>query len=491
MAAHGKISHLTIQSCDSNVALGPSAADQETQRERNERRRKRRAELEAEREAFRAKTAHVIARLRAENLYRMQETSVLAVNTADDTNPAEDQPQAVPQNTPQNSNETTTDQSIAPPVAPPVTPAKLRLRHLAILTSFLLAVIAPIAGVSWYMLTRASDQYVSHLAFSIRTEDAGSALDLLGGLTRVTSNGGTSDTDLLFDYLQSPALVKEINDELDLLQIWRSNEQDPIFRFSGHPTLEALTAYWNRMVKLSYNNSSHILQVRTHAFDPQDAQVINDRILAKSADLINRLSASAREDATRYARDDLDQALDRLKAARSAITRFRSDHLIFDPTADSHSQTSLLSQLQSQLAETMVAHDMLMQQTSPEDPRVVQIRNKIAVIRNRIDQERQNFGATTGADDPQDYAAVLTEYERLSVEKEFAEQAYISALAAYDGARAEASRKTRYVEAHIPPTLPQSATAPDRLSWIALFGIFAFLLWAIAILLFYAVKDRR
>ena len=108
-----------------------------------------------------------------------------------------------------------------------------------------------------------------------------------------------------------------------------------------------------------------------------------------------------------------------LKAARSAITRFRSDHLIFDPTADSHSQTSLLSQLQSQLAETMVAHDMLMQQTSPEDPRVVQIRNKIAVIRNRIDQERQNFGATTGADDPQDYAAVLTEYERLSVEKEF------------------------------------------------------------------------
>ena len=194
--------------------LGPSAADQETQRERNERRRKRRAELEAEREAFRAKTAHVIARLRAENLYRMQETSVLAVNTADDTNPAEDQPQAVPQNTPQKLQRNDDGSERRPPCRASGLPGKASPAASGNSDKF------PSGGdrsqlrvYLWYMLTRASDQYVSHLAFSIRTEDAGSALDLLGGLTRVTSNGGTSDTDLLFDYLQSPALVKEINDE--------------------------------------------------------------------------------------------------------------------------------------------------------------------------------------------------------------------------------------------------------------------------------------
>ncbi len=44
---------------------------------------------------------------------------------------------------------------------------------------------------------------------------------------------------------------------------------------------------------------------------------------------------------------------------------------------------------------------------------------------------------------------------------EFAEVAYTTALASYDGAQAEARRQSRYLAAHVQPSLAQKAD-PDR-----------------------------
>ncbi|MBW6416196.1 hypothetical protein [Celeribacter sp. PS-C1] len=455
-------------------------------------RRQRRAELEAEKADREARTAHVIARLEAEKAQEEEQKFGAAQPTSPHVVRTDDQDW-------EEDDEGDSGQSLRRPpplgrVPEPAHIAHIRLRHVAILASFLLGVILPVLLVSWYMVFRASDQYVSQLSFSVRTEEPSSALDILGGLSSVSSSSGTSDTDVLFKYLQSDGLVQEINNEIDLVNLWNKPERDPYYSFGDDHTIEALTDHWNRMVDIFYDSSAHILELRAHAFTPEDAQLINDRILAKSSNLVNELSSIAREDGTRYAREDLEQAVERLKAARSAIARFRSENLILDPSAESQSQMGLLNMLQQQLADAMVEHDMLLQTTNETDPRVNQVRNKIDVIRRRITAERQNFSASPGQGqegDERAYAAILEEFESLSVDKEFAEQAYVSALASYDSALADAGRKTRYVAAHIKPTLPQRSTAPHRMSTIALFALFNFLLWSIAVLVFYALRDRR
>ena len=47
---------------------------------------------------------------------------------------------------------------------------------------FLLMVLAPVGVSSWYLYTRAVDQYASTLGFTVRSEDISSASDILGGL---------------------------------------------------------------------------------------------------------------------------------------------------------------------------------------------------------------------------------------------------------------------------------------------------------------------
>ena len=84
----------------------------------------------------------------------------------------------------------------------------------------------------------------------------------------------------------------------------------------------------------------------------------------------------------------------------------------------------------------------------------------------------------------------MAEFERLTVDREFAEQAYVASQSAYDGARAEANRQSRYLAAYIDPTLAEKAEFPQRTLIVALVAAFAFLLWSILTLIYYSLRDR-
>lgn len=209
--------------------------------------------------------------------------------------------------------------------------------------------------------------------------------------------------------------------------------------------------------------------------------------------MINRLSAIARDDATRYAREELDQAIDRLKSAREALTRFRNRSQIVDPSASIQGQMGILTSLQQQLAQTLIDLDILRMTSQESDPRITQAERRVRVIEDRIEQERRKLGmgTTEGTADDNAFANLMGEFERLNVDLQFAEQSYKSALAAYDAALAEAQRQSRYLAAHVNPTLPEAATRPDRLLLLGMVALFSLLIWAISVLAAYALRDRR
>jgi capsular polysaccharide transport system permease protein len=133
---------------------------------------------------------------------------------------------------------------------------------------------------------------------------------------------------------------------------------------------------------------------------------------------------------------------------------------------------------------------MLRDSTNQDDPRVIQAERRVEVIEERIDAERRKLGLGTADAGENVFATLVGEYEGLVVEREFAERAYTSALAAYDSAQAEARRQNRYLAAHVRPTLAEKAEYPERFKILALLGVFLFLAWAIASLIFYSIRDR-
>ena len=376
-------------------------------------------------------------------------------------------------------------------VAAPVGNSSTHRRHRIVAISFAVAVLLPTLISAAYLWGIAKDQYSSNVAFSVRSEQGGSALEILGGLTQI-SGSSSSDTNVLYAFIQSQDLVSRIDADLDLRAIWsKPGASDPIFAYSAPGTIEDLADYWEKMVKISYDATGGMLEVRVQAFDPLDAQKIAEKIYIESTAMINQLSDIAREDGIRYAREDLDESVAKLRDARAAITQFRNVNQIVDPSIDTMGQMGLLNTLHQQLAASMVELDLLRDTTRGDDPRITQTERKIGVIQNRINEERLKLGIGDGAQQGNAFANLVGEYERLTVDREFAEQSYTAALATFNAARAESGRQSRYLAAHIQPTLAERSLYPQRLTLLGLISLFLFLGWVVAVLVGYSIKDRR
>lgn len=398
---------------------------------------------------------------------------------------------AAKQSKPQPAAQPTPPKPGPAPVRPPARPSFLRGRHAVILLSFVLFVLVPCAVTGIYLYTVAVDQYASKVGFTVRREEGTSPTELLGGLANIGSSS-SSDTDILYEFIQSQKLVSDIDDTLDLRAMWSKPEDDMVFALGPDSSIEELVDYWNRMVRVSYGAGSGLIEVEVLAFSAADAHAISTTLFERSSDMINELSDIARADAIRYARRELDDVLERLKDARTVVTQFRNENQIVDPEIDIQTQAGLIGNLMSQQAQTLIELDLLEGGgISANDPRLTQARRRLAVIEARISAERQKLGVGGQGEDGTAFADLLGDYERLVVDREFAENSYVSALANYDAALAESRRKTRYLAAYMQPTLAETATYPKRLTLLALVTLFVFLIWAVMVLVAISVRDRR
>lgn len=381
----------------------------------------------------------------------------------------------------------------AEPVRPTVSIAHPRRRHWLLLVSFLLMVVLPTALWAWYLWARASDQYVSTVGFSVRKEETTPSIDLLGGLAPLAGGStGASDTDILYEYIRSQDMVEIIDARLDLqTRFSRAWPRDFVFALDPDDHIEDMTEYWQRQVKVLYDSTSGLITLKVSAFTPEDAQEIAAAVFQQSSDKINELSAIARDDATRLAKAELDATREELTTTRQAMTAFRMKSQIVDPEADLAGQMGVLSGLQGQLAEALIAHDLLTENARPTDHRVTQSQQKIDALRRLIDAERGKFGAEGQGPAGESYAQLMAEYEKLAVDREFAEGAYRGARVAYEAALAEAQRKSRYLAAHIEPKVAQSSTEPDRPWLLVMIGAMLLAGWSILALIYYSVRDRR
>lgn len=376
------------------------------------------------------------------------------------------------------------------PVMPPAPAARRRKRHVGVFLSFVLFVIVPVAAAAWYLYERAADQYASSMGFSVRKEEAANAAEVIGGIVGF-GTGDTSDTDILYEFIQSQALVEMIDARLDLRSLYSKPENDPVFTIAKDAPIEDLVSYWRRMVTIYYDGASGLIETRVLAFTPEDAQTVTQAIFDESSKTINKLTAVARDDATRYARDELALAEQRLRDARSALTEFRARTQIVDPAIDVQGQMGLLTTLQGQLAEALIELDLLLDNTREGDPRIRQAEQRISVIENRIAEERSKIGIGETSAGTQAFASLVGDYESLIVDREFAEQSYLAARANLDAAQAEAQRQTRYLAAYTQPTLAQSSEYPQRPMILVVFGLFALAAWSVGALIYYSIRDRR
>ncbi|AHM03346.1 Capsule polysaccharide export inner-membrane protein [Roseibacterium elongatum DSM 19469] len=378
-------------------------------------------------------------------------------------------------------------------MAPMAGPALMRPRHFGLMLSFLGLVLIPLLVVAIYMFAVAEDQYASTTGFTVRQNETGAATDVIGGIAQFTGAGAASDADILYEFIVSQELVRRLDAQLDLVGHYSAlRHSDPIYTIRPDASIEDLTDHWARVVRISFDSASGLLELRVLAFTPDMAHRLALAIISESTNLVNELNANARADAITFAQQDLESALARLRSAREALTAFRTRTQIVDPESDLQGRMGVLNNLQQQLAEALIEYDLLTENTSNQnDPRLLQADRRIEVIRQRIVQERETFTLDDIGAAGEDYPTLMAEYEGLVVDREFAEESYRAALTALDVARTNAARQSRYLAVYIQPTRPESAAFPRRGVILGLSALFLVLGWSILALIYYSIRDRQ
>ncbi|MBI5268246.1 MAG: hypothetical protein HY856_01070 [Burkholderiales bacterium] len=352
---------------------------------------------------------------------------------------------------------------------------------------FLATVVAPTLIALVYFGPVASDVYISESRFVVRSPQRSAPSGLGALLAGVGISRSNDDTYTVHGYVLSRDALKELDSKAALRDAFADPGIDWFSRFPGwrlDGSFEALFEHYLRHVSVAYDPVAEITTLQVRAFDPKKAKEVNELLLQMSERLVNNLNDRSRQDLITVASREVAAAEARVRETSAALVRFRSKGAVYDPVRESASQVDTVARLKEELrsVESQMAR---LRQIAPSNPQLATLRGQAEQLRKSIAQET---ASVIGADNS--LSTKSAQYERLVLDKTFAERQFESALASLEAARNDAARKQLYLERLVQPNMPDTAQEPRRVRSVLTVLVIGLISWGVVSLLVAGVREH-
>lgn len=353
---------------------------------------------------------------------------------------------------------------------------------------FLATVALPTFIATIYFGFLASDVYVSQSQFVVRSPDkpAASGLGIL--LKSVGFSNAGDEIFITQDYIKSRDALKALNERGQVEEAFGNPSISMFDRFNPlgwNRSFEDLYDYYGKKVQVEHNSTSSITTLTFKAYRAQDAQRMNERLLELAEGLVNRLNTRGEVDLLGYAQREAREAEVEARRASQALAAFRNTQGIVDPEQQATAQLQLVSKLQDEVIGARLQLQQL-QALAPENPQLPLLRTRIAGLSRQIDAE---LGRVAGGN--RSLSASAVRYQRLALDREYADKRLAASMATLQEARNEARRKQAYVERIVQPNLPDEAQEPRRIRGIFATLILGLVAFGILTMLLAGVREHR
>ena len=372
--------------------------------------------------------------------------------------------------------------------APNAMGKSLKHRFSRINRLFLLTVAVPTVVATVYFGLMASDVYISESRIVVRSPEKQVATGLGALLKGAGFSRAQDDSYTVRDYVLSRDALKEIDGALAVGKAFSSTTVDRVSRFGGldfDTSFEALHRYFQKKVDVQQDSASSITTLTVRAYTAQDAQNINQKLLELSEGLVNRLNERGRQDLIRSAAAEVADAEKKSKAAALALSAYRNAKGVVDPERQATVQLQQVAKLQDELITTKTQLAQLRTFT-PENPQIPALEKRASTLQAEMEVE-----TTKVAGGERSLANKAAEFQRLALEREFADKQLASALASLEQARSEAQRKQVYIERIAQPSLPDIALEPRRLRSILATFVLGLVAWGVLSMLLAGVREHQ
>jgi capsular polysaccharide transport system permease protein len=353
---------------------------------------------------------------------------------------------------------------------------------------FWMLVVLPTACAAAYFGAIASDVYVSESRFVVRSPQRSSQSGLSALLQGTVLSRSQDDTYSVHDFIHSRDALGELDGKLGLRSAFSSPAIDAMNRFPApewwDDSQEALLRYYRKQVSVSYDTVSSITVLQARAFTAEDARRINVQLLEMSERLVNNMNTRSRQDLIQVAEQEVRQAEERAKSAATSLSTFRADRAVFDPERQSAIQLQGAARLREELQAAQAQLEQV-RRVAPNNPQIGGLEARVQGLRHLIGEETSRVFSRQGG-----LSAKSPEYDRLQLEKTFADRQLGASLAALDTARNEASRKQLYLERLVQPHRPDKAVEPRRMRGVITVLLVGLVLWGVVSLVLASVREH-
>lgn len=356
---------------------------------------------------------------------------------------------------------------------------------MKLFVKYLIFIILPVCVAIFYFGFLATDMYISESRFAIRSPEGGGTTEWIALLGQ-SSGSATADAYILEEYVLSQGLVLKLDQKLNLRQHYQNDSADFFSRLKANPSNEDLLDYFRRVTSVRFDAATGIFGLEVRAYDAVMARTVNIAILEQSEQLVNDLRDRALNDLLSLSRYEVEVAEERLKSSRKDLQFFRQENDLLDPNAAAGAVLELVADLEGQTAKVKTELAELRSYMKEESAPVVGLKARVDAMEQQIHAEKERL---TGKDSPV-INEVVSRFEEIALEHEFAQNQYVSALSSLEAARVKVGSQSSYLEAFVKPTLPDEARWPQRGLSIGLSFVFSLLIYGIGSLIVAAVREH-
>lgn len=324
---------------------------------------------------------------------------------------------------------------------------------------FIIGVVLPSLASAVYFSLVASDQYVSESRFVIKAPNQRSGqVSSFANLIQTTGlSAGQEQANEVIDFVRSRSALEALVKKASANEIYSDPKADLLSRYPlpwQKRSFEDLFKFYKSKVQIERDNDTGLIVLRTIAFDPAKAALINENLLRESERLVNQLNETSRSRAISEAERRVTEAERRVALARRAVARYRNTSELVDPLAEASGVIGVTNVLIAERA-SLEAQLSTLQRLTPQHPSIPALRARIASLGQEIRRQTARMvGGNTSI------AGKLPTYDSLVLEQELSSELLVLAQTTLEGARTEALKQQFYLERVVNPNTPDSAAYP-------------------------------
>ncbi len=353
---------------------------------------------------------------------------------------------------------------------------------------FVSTVVIPTFLAIIYFGFIASDIYTSESRFLVRSPEKATTSPFGNLLKGGGFSSSQDDSYTVQNYVLSRDALKQLDDKLNISQVYSNKNIDVFSRFAGldwDNSFEALYLFYLKQIAINIDAASSITTLTVKSYAPEDAYRINEELIEMSEQLVNQLNEIEQKDTLRFATAEVENAEKKAKNAAVALSNYRIEKGVIDPEQQATIEFGQIVKLQDQL---LVIQSKLTQfrAFSNKNPQIPSLELQIKELHKEIDSETARI---VGSD--HSLAKKAAQYQRLVLDREFAQQQLGSALASLELARTDVQRKQLYLERVVKASKPDSAMEPRRVRAVLSVFVVGLVIWGVLSLLIAGVKEHQ